>query len=80
VYLRSETDSETDQVGSGARQRHDISVISAPVYDHHARQAMVASLQIGGPLTDAQITERAHGLMAAADALTAQLSGVKPTR
>jgi DNA-binding IclR family transcriptional regulator len=72
VYLRSER--------SGTRQRHDISVISAPVYDHHQRQAMVASLQIGRPLTDAEITERARGLMAAADTLTAQLGGVKPAR
>ncbi len=72
VYLRSET--------SGTRQRHDISVISAPVYDHHQRQAMVASLQIGRALTDAEITERAHGLVAAADALTAQLGGAKPRR
>ena len=72
VYLRSET--------SGTRQRHEISVISAPVFDHHQRQAMVASLQIGRALTDAEITERANGLMAAADTLTAQLGGVKPAR
>src|SRR4051812_29675813 len=39
VYLRSEAD-------TGGRQRHDVSVISAPVYDHHRRQAMVVSLQI----------------------------------
>jgi DNA-binding IclR family transcriptional regulator len=70
VYLRSET--------SGARQRHDISVISAPVYDHHQRQAMVASLRIGRALTDAEITVRARGLMAGADGLTAQLGGSKP--
>lgn len=72
VYLRSES--------SGGRQRHDISVISAPVYDHHARQAMVASLRIGCALTDAEIAERARGLVATADGLTAQLSGVKPPR
>lgn len=71
VYLRSEN--------SGLRKRHDISVISAPVYDHHRRQAMVVSLQIGGALTDTEITERARGLVAAADALTAQLGGVKPS-
>ncbi|MGE5695113.1 MAG: IclR family transcriptional regulator [Candidatus Sericytochromatia bacterium] len=72
VYLRSES--------AGARQRHDISVISAPVYDHHQRQAMVASLQIGRALTDAEITDRARALMAAAGALTAQLGGAKPPR
>lgn len=75
VYLRS----ETYVVGSGARQRHDISVISAPVYDHHHRQVMVASLHIGRALTDGEITERAHGLVAAADALTGQLGGSKPS-
>lgn len=72
VYLQSET--------VGTRQRHDISVISAPVFDHHQRQAMVVSLQIGRSLTDAEIGKRARGLMAAADALTSQLSGVKPAR
>jgi len=70
VYLRSET--------SGARKRHEISVISAPVFDHHQRQAMVASLQIGRALTDTEIAERARSLVAAADALTTQLGGVKP--
>ena len=76
VYLRS----ETSGTGSGTRQRHDISIISAPVYDHHQRQAMVVSLQIGRALTDAEITKRAHGLISAADTLTAQLGGVKPAR
>ena len=76
VYLRS----ETNGAGSGTRQRHDISIISAPVYDHHQRQAMVVSLQIGRALTDAEITKRAHGLISAADTLTAQLGGVKPAR
>jgi DNA-binding IclR family transcriptional regulator len=71
VYLRSEN--------SSGRRRHEISVISAPVYDHHQRQVMVTSLQIGRALTDAEIGERARGLVAAADALTAQLGGLKPT-
>ena len=70
VYLRSET--------RGARRRHDVSVISAPVFDQYRRQVMVASLQIGRALTDAEITDRARGLTAAADALTTQLGGVKP--
>ena len=56
-------------------ERHDISVISAPVYDQHRRQAMVLSLHIGHPLTDAEITARAGALVAAADRMTAQLSG-----
>ncbi len=72
VYLSSESD------GPGSRQRHDVSVISAPVYDHHHRQAMVASLQIGRALTDSEIAKHAKGLVATADALTAQLGGTKP--
>lgn len=69
VYLRSEAE---------ARQRHDISVISAPVYDHHRRQIMVVSLQIGRAMTDSEIARHARGLTATADALTAGLGGSKP--
>lgn len=69
VYLRAET--------AGARRRHDISVISAPVYDHYQRQVMVASMHIGKSLTDNEITERARELVATADAVTTQLGGVK---
>ena len=57
VYLRSEAE---------ARQRHDISVISAPVYDHHRRQIMVVSLQIGRAMTDSEIARHAKGLTATA--------------
>jgi DNA-binding IclR family transcriptional regulator len=71
VYLRSEANA------SGPRQRHDISVISAPVYDHHQRQAMVLSLQIGRALSDGEITRCARGLMTAASTLTAQLGGIR---
>jgi DNA-binding IclR family transcriptional regulator len=70
VYLSSEAE--------GARQRHDVSVISAPVYDHHNRQVMVVSLQIGRALTDSEIAKHARGLVAAGDALTTQLGGTKP--
>lgn len=74
VYLRN----EVADTAARARQRHDVSVISAPVYDHHRRQAMVLSLQIGRSLTDAQIAKHARGLVAAAGVLTAQQGGVKP--
>jgi len=74
VLLRGET------AGTDSRQRHDISVISAPVYDHHHRQAMVASLHVGRTLGGAEIARRARRVVATADALTAQLGGVKPTR
>ena len=73
VYLASEA------VGAGrSKKRHDISVISAPVFDHHRRQAMVMSLQIGRALTDAEIAKRARSLMVSARVLTAQLGGRAP--
>lgn len=71
VYLR-------DENGAGGRKRHDVSVISAPVYDHYQRQVMVASMHIGKSLTDNEIVERARALVATADAVSAQLGGVKP--
>lgn len=70
VYLRSEAEP--------GRARRDISVISAPVFDHHRRQVMTASLRIGAPLTDAEITRCAKDLVSTADTLTAQLGGHKP--
>ena len=69
VYLPGTDDPET---------RHDISVIAAPVFDHHRRQVMVATMQIGAALTDADIAARAEALMATADAVTASLGGIKP--
>nr|WP_090342636.1 helix-turn-helix domain-containing protein [Mycolicibacterium malmesburyense]CRL73150.1 transcriptional regulator [Mycolicibacterium malmesburyense] len=72
VYLRGEN-------GAG-RKRHDISVISAPVYDHYQRQIMVASMHVGTALTDNEISERARALVATADTVTEQLGGVKPER
>lgn len=71
VYLPSE---------ASGRTKHDISVIAAPVFDHHQRQVMVLSLQIGRALTDAEISKRARGLVAAAATLTAQLGGAQPGR
>ena len=69
VYLRD---------GRSARRRHDISVISAPVYDHYRRQVMVASMHVGTALSEREITERARAVVATADAVTAQLGGSKP--
>jgi len=76
VYLRDENEVE----GKRRTARFDISVISAPVYDHYQRQVMVTSMHIGKSLTDNEITERARALVATADAVTAQLGGVKPVR
>jgi DNA-binding IclR family transcriptional regulator len=68
VYLRGE---------DGPEARHDISVIAAPVYDHHRRQVMAATMQIGTALTDDEITARAQALMQTADAVTLLLGGSK---
>ncbi len=76
VYLSSECSPR----GQGRDARSDISVISAPVFDHHRRQAMVVSLQIGRALTDSEISRHADGLMAAAGALTVQLGGTAGPR
>lgn len=72
VYLR-----DKNRV-AGTRERHDISVISAPVYDHQQRQAMVVSLHADRPLSDSEIGKWARGLLRTADALTAQLGGSRP--
>ena len=71
VYLASEAPAGSAR----SKKRHDISVISAPVFDHHRRQAMVVSLQIGRALTDGEIAKRARGLLITSRALTAQLGG-----
>ncbi|MBS9533110.1 helix-turn-helix domain-containing protein [Mycobacterium sp. M1] len=69
VYLRGESE---------PRQRHDISVISAPVFDGHGCQAMVVSLHVDRALTDSEITKWGRNLVTTADAITAQLGGRKP--
>jgi DNA-binding IclR family transcriptional regulator len=72
VYLR-------DEIGGSGRQRHDVSVISAPIYDNHWHQVMVVSLHIGRGLTDSEINRQAKALLATADTITGQLGGLKPS-
>lgn len=62
------------------QRSHDISVIAAPIYDHHQRQVMVATLQIGAALTHGEIAERARALVQTADAVTLTLGGTKASR
>jgi DNA-binding IclR family transcriptional regulator len=71
VYLRS----ESGGVRGRRNARTDISVISAPVFDHHRRQVMVVSLQIGRGLTDTEIGRLARGVVDTAGILTRRLSG-----
>jgi DNA-binding IclR family transcriptional regulator len=74
VYLPSEW-----RAGGRRGVRTDVSVISAPVFDHHQRQAMVLSLHVGRAITDAEITSHARGLVASAATLTASLGGTIPS-
>jgi hypothetical protein len=76
VYLRSE------RGGAHGRRnaRTDISVISAPVFDHHRHQVMVVSLQIGRGLTDTEIGRLARGVVDTAGILTRRLSGAAQPR
>jgi DNA-binding IclR family transcriptional regulator len=76
VYLRSERNTD----GRRRSARTDISVISAPVFDHHRRQVMVVSLQIGRGLTDIEINRLARGLLNTAEILTRRLSGEAQSR
>jgi DNA-binding IclR family transcriptional regulator len=62
----------TDSADGG---RHDVSVISAPVFDRDHRQVMVVSLHVDAALTHREIDTRATALVAAANAVTVQLSG-----
>jgi DNA-binding IclR family transcriptional regulator len=72
VYLRDENPRDDAP--------HDISVISAPVFDHHHRQAMVTSLHIGKALRDDEIADCAQALVTTAGNLTGQLGGTAPVR
>ena len=76
VYLRD----ENGPAGKRRPVRSDISVISAPVYDHYQRQVMVASMHIGKSLTDNEIVERARALVTTADSVSAQLGGTQSRR
>ncbi len=63
---------------SRMNRRHEVSVISAPVYDHHRRQVMVFSLTTGRVLSAAELTRYTRAAMATADSITAQLGRAKP--
>ena len=70
VYLRSEAEP--------GRARRDISVISAPVFDHHRRQVMTASLTHRRARSPMRRSPDAQGISSStADALTGQLGGHK---
>jgi DNA-binding IclR family transcriptional regulator len=61
------------------RRRHPVSLIAAPTFDADGAQELVLTLYVGGALTGAEIARRGNALAAAADAVTAQVSGRRPT-
>ncbi|BCN78192.1 IclR family transcriptional regulator [Prescottella equi] len=71
VYLHSETEPDID---------YPVSLIAAPVYDADGHQSLVLTLDVGGPITGAEIARRGAALVAAADAVTAEVGGRRPVR
>lgn len=59
---------------------HPVSLIAAPTYDAEGHQALVLTLYVGGPITGREIERRAIALVAAADAVTAEVGGRIPVR
>ncbi len=57
-----------------------MSLIAAPVYDADGHQSLVLTLDVGGPITGAEIARRGAALVAAADAVTAEVGGRRPAR
>ncbi|WP_106400164.1 helix-turn-helix domain-containing protein [Actinocorallia populi] len=60
--------------------RHPVHLIAAPVYDADGAQELVLALQVGATLTGAEIARRGAALVAAAEAVTAELGGRLPGR
>ncbi|WP_137726253.1 IclR family transcriptional regulator [Prescottella subtropica] len=71
VYLASETAADVD---------YPVSLVAAPCYDSDGRQALVLTLDVGGSVSGAEIARRGAALVAAADAVTAEIGGRPPVR
>lgn len=71
VYLHSETDADVD---------YPVSLIAAPCYDADGHQSLVLTLDVGGSISGAEIARRGAALVAAADAVTAEVGGHRPVR
>jgi DNA-binding IclR family transcriptional regulator len=57
------------------RRKLPVNLIAAPTYDADGRQELVLTLYVGEPITGAEVTRRAAALTAAAQAVTAEVSG-----
>ncbi|MER6667317.1 helix-turn-helix domain-containing protein [Amycolatopsis japonica] len=62
------------------RRKHAVSLLAAPTFDASGRQELVLTLSVGEPVTGAEIARRGAALVAAADAVTAESGGRRPTR
>ncbi|GAA0937266.1 helix-turn-helix domain-containing protein [Actinocorallia libanotica] len=71
VYLEAELSPGTS---------HPVHLIAAPVHDADGAQELVLALQVGAPLTGAEIAGRGAALAEAAAAVTAELGGRAPSR
>ncbi|KAA0018095.1 IclR family transcriptional regulator [Antrihabitans cavernicola] len=61
--------------GDDDSDEHRVSLVAAPTYDGDGNQAMVVTLHIGAAIGRAEIAERGAALVAAADAITAEIGG-----
>jgi hypothetical protein len=57
------------------RKKHPVNLIAAPAYGADGGQELVLTLYVGGSVTGAEIARRGAALVAAADAVTAELGG-----
>lgn len=62
------------------RAKHPVNLIAAPTYDADGHQELVLTLHVGEAITGAEIARRGAALVAAADAVTAEVGGQAPTR
>ncbi|MFC7449531.1 IclR family transcriptional regulator [Rhodococcus daqingensis] len=71
VYLGRELAADTE---------YPVSLIAAPTYDADGHQALVLTLDVGSSISGAEIARRGKALVAAADAVTAEVGGRWPER
>ncbi|RVW05943.1 IclR family transcriptional regulator [Rhodococcus spongiicola] len=71
VYLGSETEADVE---------YPVSLIAAPCYDADGHQSLVLTLDVGSSISGTEIARRGEALVAAADAVTAEVGGRRPVR
>lgn len=65
---------------TSAEAEYPVSLVAAPSYDADGRQALVVTLDVAAAISGAEIERRGRALVAAADAVTAELGGRAPAR